>query len=155
MKQFIAILALSVSIFTSAQAQYFFPSFPDNRFTIGFGGGYGSKDKGALANLQVEYNITRVVIGYSQTMFVSDSKPAFFEGKIGYQMGNNYSITPHAGYAYMVKDLSQGDGSTHISYGAELTARIDQLIYADPQFYMDYNRVGRYNLYVIGLKASF
>lgn len=147
MKHLIAILALSVSLF-SANAQV-------KHFTIAYGMGYAAPTVGTIANLQVEYNISHLKIGYSQTMYLSDSKPAFFEGKIGYQIGNVYSFTPHAGYAYILKDISQGDGQAYLSYGSEFTLRLYQFAEANPRVFLDYNRVGSFNLCLIGFKASF
>lgn len=153
MKHLIAVLVLSASLFSS-QAQCWSDPTPDNRLTIGMGAGYGSISNSAIANLQVEYNIACIRATYSQTMFLSSSAPAFFELRGGYQIGSTVSITPHAGWAYAVLNLSTGIHSGFITGGAEINLCLDEYINADPKLYIDYNRIGKYNLFILGFKAS-
>lgn len=154
MKHLIAILALIVSLFTT-QAQCWSDPTPDNRLTVGMGAGYGSISNSAIANLQVEYNIKRFRATYSQTMFLSSSAPAFFELRGGYQVGNVVSITPHAGWAYTLMDMDKGIHSSHITYGAEFNLNLNERRNANPKLYIDYDRIGDYNLFILGFKASF
>lgn len=153
MKHLIAILALSVSLF-STNAQCFLPNTPFNRITIGAGFGYGSRDRSTIANLQIGYCFDKIKLDYSQTMFTGDSKPAFFEAKAGYEIGDVYSITPHAGLAYRLSNFDNGDYTAHITYGAQFAIRVDQFMYADPKIFLDIDRIGKYNLFLIGFKAS-
>ena len=153
MKQITALL-ISFLFIAAINAQCFEPKIPENRFSVGLGLGYGTKANGSIANMQLEYNISKVRIAYSQTVFFAGDKPAFFELKGGYQLGNSISFTPHAGVGYEVMDIDQGNYNACITYGAEFNMEINPFIYCNPRVFADFNRFGKYNLFLIGFKAS-
>ncbi len=154
MKQLTLILASLVFIF-STQAQCWNSPEPDNRLSFAMGAGYSTHANTGVANLQVEYNISKLRIAYSQSVLTSSSAPVFFEVKSGYQLGNSVSITPHIGWAYGLMDVNQGIHSTYLTYGAEFNIEVSPYNHANPRLYLDYNSVGLYHLFVFGMKASF
>lgn len=154
MKHLIAVLALTASLF-STKAQCWSDPTPENRLSVGMGAGYGSIAGNAIANLQVEYNISRFRATYAQTMFFASSAPAFFEVRAGYQAGSTVSITPHAGTAYVLYNVDRGEHDIHLTAGAEFDMELSRTNTANPKLYIDYNRCGTYNLFILGFKASF
>ena len=153
MKHLIAILVLSVSLFSTQAQCWNSNDNPPNRLSVGMGIGVGSPDYGAVAQLQVEYNISKVHIGYDQTAFLSSSKPAFFGLRVGYEIGSTVSLTPHVGASYWIFDR-QSKG-IEAAYGSEFTIHLNEYHSADPKLYIDYNRISKYNLFILGFKASF
>jgi hypothetical protein len=127
---------------------------PESRFHIGMGLGYGSKINHGLAQLNLSYNIARVHVTYAQTMFMTNNAPAFFQGRIGYQIGNRLALVPYIGYSYRLYNIERSDYGGSVTSGAELQIALAPLRDGNPTLYFNADRTHGYNLFVVGIKGT-
>lgn len=127
--KFVSIFVLSIGLALGASAQT----------SVGIHA--GASNKNAVVGFDAQHRFDcKVFLDGNMTTHLDSKNPVLFQARLGYSLGNKFSINPYIGYVYRLTNVDREDYGHYFSTGAQLRVNLSEhsLLYIDGTVFTGY-----------------